>query len=207
MKRSKRIRLMRIDHVARKRHKRKATVGARQSCLRNFSSSHDLRQSQALKRKSYNGEINDIPLHHCPYATAPTMAKSEAEAAAKKERKEAKKKRKHDESAAAEDDVEITKEQRKKDKKRKSGAEVAAPVGVDEDGDVKITDAAPDTALALKEEGNGEVAKVKVEVPLAALVPFANPLCDEKSQKKVLKGVKKGEHGLHHLNIKTPSPY
>ncbi|EMC99220.1 hypothetical protein BAUCODRAFT_55619, partial [Baudoinia panamericana UAMH 10762] len=27
--------------------------------------------------------------------------------------------------------------------------------------------------------------------PLAALVPFANPLCDEKAQKKVLKSVKK----------------
>lgn len=118
------------------------------------------------------------------------MAKTEAEIAAKKERKEAKKKRKHDETA--EDDVEVTKEQRKKDKKRKSSTEIPAAIGVDEDGDVTIADAAPETALAMKEEGDGDKSLVKVEVPLAALVPFANPLCDEKSQKKVLKGVKKG---------------
>ena len=121
------------------------------------------------------------------------MAKSEADAAAKKERKEAKKKRKHDESAAAEDEVEITKEQRKKDKKRKSSTEVPAAIGVDEDGDVTVASATGETALAVKEEDGDEKAVVKVEVPLAALVPFANPLCDEKSQKKVLKSVKKGK--------------
>jgi H/ACA ribonucleoprotein complex subunit 2 len=38
---------------------------------------------------------------------------------------------------------------------------------------------------------NGEV-KVKVAIPIGALVPFANPLADEKTGKKVLKSVKKG---------------
>ena len=39
--------------------------------------------------------------------------------------------------------------------------------------------------------GDGQVVVTAV-VPVGALVPFANPLADDKVQKKVLKSVKKG---------------
>ena len=46
-------------------------------------------------------------------------------------------------------------------------------------------------SIAIKEEGEIEV-KIKSAPILGALVPFANPLADEKVGKKVLKSVKKG---------------
>jgi H/ACA ribonucleoprotein complex subunit 2 len=43
-------------------------------------------------------------------------------------------------------------------------------------------------------DADGDViVDVEGAAPLGALVPFANPLCDEKATKKVLKTVKKGE--------------
>lgn len=53
-------------------------------------------------------------------------------------------------------------------------------------------------SVAIKENGEVQV-KVKTAPLVGALVPFANPLADEKVQKKVLKGVKKG-------NIATTPP-
>ena len=50
-------------------------------------------------------------------------------------------------------------------------------------------------SVAIKEDGNVEV-KVKTAPLLGALVPFANPLADEKVGKKVLKSVKKGKTAL-----------
>lgn len=47
-------------------------------------------------------------------------------------------------------------------------------------------------SIAVKEDENIEI-KVKAAPLLGALVPFANPLADEKVQKKVLKCVKKGQ--------------
>lgn len=72
-------------------------------------------------------------------------------------------------------------------------AEKPGAVAVDADGDV-IIDAAAGAEVNVKEEDGTEDKKavVKVEIPLAALVPFANPLCDDKNLRKVLKGVKKG---------------
>ncbi|KAL8705179.1 MAG: hypothetical protein Q9225_008043, partial [Loekoesia sp. 1 TL-2023] len=48
-------------------------------------------------------------------------------------------------------------------------------------------------SVAVKENGDVEVKVKNVDKPLlvGALVPFANPLADEKVGKKVLKGVKK----------------
>ncbi|KAK3672434.1 hypothetical protein LTR78_007741 [Recurvomyces mirabilis] len=125
------------------------------------------------------------------------MAKDKTEDAslAKKEKKDKKdKKRKHSDidpsstTAVENDDVVETpakkEKKEKKEKKRKStgAAESEKAVAVvDEDGDVAIED--------VKEEQDSE--DKKKDVPLAALVPFANPLCGEKEQKKVLKGVKK----------------
>lgn len=53
-------------------------------------------------------------------------------------------------------------------------------------------------SVAIKENGGVEV-KVKTAPILGALVPFANPLADEKVGKKVLKSVKKGETALRPL--------
>ena len=53
-----------------------------------------------------------------------------------------------------------------------------------------LEDKQPQGAL---EKVNGDSA-VRAPLPLGALVPFANPLADEKVQKKVLKSVKKGRH-------------
>ena len=96
------------------------------------------------------------------------------------EKKEKKEKRKS---------VDASGVKKEKKEKRKSDAtavlnaiEDAAPgaVAVDADGDVIVdADVVADESSA--------------SIPLGALVPFANPLCDEKATKKVLKTVKKGE--------------
>lgn len=103
------------------------------------------------------------------------MAKTEADIAAKKEKKE--KKRKLEEV----EDGEPTPKKSKKDKKRKS--EAADDMEIDGQELVKVEPA--------KQEEKDE--KALIAIPLAALVPFANPLAAEKDQKKVLKSVKKGK--------------
>lgn len=112
------------------------------------------------------------------------MAKTESEIREKKEKKD--KKRKHEETA---EDPSSAKKDKKK--KRKS---VDAEAAVDVDGDAVIN--APKSAatelVPVKDEDGESKEVVKVQIPLAALVPFANPLADEKQQKKVYKGVKKG---------------
>ena len=157
-----------------------------------------LRQVQAYDLKAYYNSC--------------TMAKDKSEdpSGVKKEKKEKKdKKRKHTEveaepTAAAEEPATTTTpadKPKKKAKKSKSTVDLTAveqenggAVDVDGDGDVAVVDAPAE----VKAEDNGEAdekkdkAVAKIEVPLAALVPFANPLCDEKAQKKVLKSVKKG---------------
>ncbi|KAK3716050.1 snoRNA-binding protein [Vermiconidia calcicola] len=125
------------------------------------------------------------------------MAKDKSVDPEKKEKKEKKdKKRKHSEAVAEDDTVEIVAEKRKhKDKKRKSTD--ASAIAVDADGDAVVVDAAPGAEIAVvkdednEDEDDKKAVAVKTETPLAALVPFANPLCDDKAQKKVLKSVKK----------------
>ncbi len=76
----------------------------------------------------------------------------------------------------------------KKDKKRKLTA-------VDDD-DLptavlnQLEAQAEERQVSPKQE-NGDVVMADAK-PLGALVPFANPLADDKAQKKVLKSVKKG---------------
>ncbi|WPH02430.1 L30e-like protein, protein [Acrodontium crateriforme] len=108
------------------------------------------------------------------------MAKSEAEI---RERKEKKKDKKRRHSEVAEDEAVVEKKDKKKDKKRKSEA------AADEDGDETMMTVA--TVNEDEEEDEEKKVAETVDDPLAALVPFANPLCDAKAQKKVLKGVKK----------------
>lgn len=107
------------------------------------------------------------------------MAKHETTDPVKKEKKD--KKRKSD----AVDDA--AKAEKKKEKKARKSLDASA-AGVD----VSMADA----EIVKNGDGEEKATVVKADgslaAPLAALVPFAHPLCDEKSQKKVLKGVKKG---------------
>lgn len=104
--------------------------------------------------------------------------KTEAEIAAKKEKKD--KKRKLEEV----EDVEAVTPKKEKKKKRKS--EAAA------ENDESVMDVDGQSLVKVEEADDKKDEKAVVAVPLAALVPFANPLADEKAQKKVLKTVKKG---------------
>lgn len=106
-----------------------------------------------------------------------------------------------------------------KSKKDKKGKHREAPV--EDEEDVKpimlaeeVTEVNVDAniteALLHKLESQDPERDVKVAIAedvssepvlLAALVPFANPLADEKTQKKVLKSIKKGlslYHGVSH---------
>jgi H/ACA ribonucleoprotein complex subunit 2 len=111
-----------------------------------------------------------------------TMAKdkTEADIAAKKEKKE--KKRKAEEI----EDVETTTAKKeKKSKKEKRKSEVAAP-------DDSVMDVDGQDVVKVKPAEEKDDNKALTVIPIAALVPFANPLASEKDQKKVLKSVKKG---------------
>lgn len=79
----------------------------------------------------------------------------------------------------------------KKEKKEKKTTVVA----LDADVTTKLLNTLEETkpgSVAVKEENGDVKVKVKTEMLLGALVPFANPLADEKTGKKVLKSVKKG---------------
>lgn len=112
------------------------------------------------------------------------MAKDKSEAE-KRERKEAKKDKKRKAEDEGGDDAP------RKEKKSKRKSEVAA---VEED---TIMDVDGDKSLVQVE--GAETSSSLLAIPLAALVPFANPLADDKSQKKVLKSVKKGSSQLPDL--------
>jgi H/ACA ribonucleoprotein complex subunit 2 len=104
------------------------------------------------------------------------MAKDKSEKRDKKEKKEKKEKR------SESDGVKKT----KRDKKSKlNGDNVAAAFEeVTKTAEIPPVEA---KALIIKEVSEEPVVK-----PIGALVPFANPLADEKVTKKVLKSVKKG---------------
>ena len=84
----------------------------------------------------------------------------------------------------------------KKDKKEKREKRVAAATE-DIKATTKVLNAIEEQkpgSVVIKEDGNLQV-KIKSVPLLGALVPFANPLADEKAGKKVLKTVKKGRSG------------
>ena len=85
----------------------------------------------------------------------------------------------------------------KKDKKEKKVAAAASDAEVT----TKLLNGLEDTrpgSVAIWEDGD-LLVKVKSAPLLGALVPFANPLADEKVGKKVLKSVKKGKYALTFL--------
>jgi len=144
-----------------------------------------------------NLKLASIPVflttsHHInPSSQKVAMAKdkSEADVSAKKEKKDKKRKSSEafDTPAAINEQPAATKKEKKSKKERKPAEDVEEIV--------------PDTAKAEDGEENKKAEAVKLDIPLAALVPFANPLCDEKAQKKVLKGVKKGKPRTFHHHI------
>lgn len=128
------------------------------------------------------------------------MAKDHADKPSKKDKK----------SKTSDDGIKKSKKEKKEKKPRKSDVDVsmADDTEVTAAGDVTnaLSEALEDGAT--KVEGDMAVVKTEADVTinglnkeqlLAAMVPFANPMADEKSMKKVLKGVKKGMYRFPHL--------
>ena len=87
----------------------------------------------------------------------------------------------------------------KKDKKEKRAAAAAEDI----EATTKLLNAVEEKkpgSVVIKEDGELQV-KIKSVPLLGALVPFANPLADEKAGKKVLKSVKKGTSWDHPTKI------
>lgn len=127
------------------------------------------KSSNDVKLLPVVSRVRSSPTHtyNISHTTA-TMAKTENDIREKKEKKDKKRK--------ADEEVEDVSAKKDKKKKRKS---------VDADGDA-VMDA---PVAEVKEDADEE--KTVSTVPVGALVPFANPLADEKQQKKILKAVKK----------------
>jgi H/ACA ribonucleoprotein complex subunit 2 len=100
------------------------------------------------------------------------MAKEKSEKRDKKEKKEKR------------SEADGVKKPKKEKKSKLNGDNVAAAF----EEVTKEVKAEAETKDLVVKEGSGEV----VLKPVGALVPFANPLADEKVTKKVLKSVKKG---------------
>ena len=82
----------------------------------------------------------------------------------------------------------------KSDKKEKKDKKTAAAAS-DAEVTTKLLNAIEEEkpgSVAVREETGDMQVKLKTEPLLGALVPFANPLADEKVGKKVLRSVKKG---------------
>lgn len=124
----------------------------------------------------------------------PTDPEKEAKRAAKAAKKEAKRSEKE---GVHKSKTEKTDKKHKKDKKEKKEKKVkeaeAANVEVTTKLLNSLEETKPGSVVVKEKEGDLEV-KVKTAPLLGALVPFANPLADEKVGKKVLKSVKKGIH-------------
>lgn len=128
----------------------------------------------------------------------PTLSKDERKAlkAAKKEAKASKPEG-------------ITKPE-KKDKKDKKDKTVLAERALKEiqNGTTKADEGSEDEEedgqVEEKKKTNGATTTVR---PIGALVPFANPLADEKVAKKVFKGVKKGVFFPSHFVSQFPPGY
>ena len=139
------------------------------------------------------------------------MAKDKSEKKDKKDKKDKKKEKHSDANGVSKPDgssSKKSKKEHKKDKKIVVGHDAAEKLLQDiseKQDNVAIQPEPASTAAAgEKENGGAEDTKVDVEMadgrepvvqakPQGALVPFANPLADERAAKKVFKGVKKGE--------------
>jgi hypothetical protein len=104
----------------------------------------------------------------------------------KKDKKEKKEKRSEKDG--------VVKSSKKEKKSKLNGDNIAAAFEeVSKETEAPVVE----TKALIDSEGTGKV----VIKPVGALVPFANPLADEKVTKKVLKSVKKGMAALIHPQI------
>lgn len=108
----------------------------------------------------------------------------------KKEKKKDKKEKKEKKEKLGEDGVKKSKSEKKEKKKKSKDVTDAIMEQLDTAKEAVL---APFTNGATEDEGEDamDVDVVKTAVPVGALVPFANPLADEKQTKKLLKSVKK----------------
>ena len=105
-----------------------------------------------------------------------------------KDRSEKKDKKEKKEKRSESDGV---KKSKKEKKSKLNGDNIAAAVEeVSKPVEAEVEIAVKEL-IVVDIEGTGAAPK-----PVGALVPFANPLADEKVTKKVLKGVKKGNSSL-----------
>lgn len=109
-----------------------------------------------------------------------------------KERSAEKKEKKHSSKHAEEDGV---KKSKKEKKSRKSVDANEASVLEEDEGDVTVMT----NGDAMDVDGDESKVAAKKELLIGAMVPFANPLADEKTMKKVLKGVKRGRSPQNYL--------
>lgn len=109
------------------------------------------------------------------------MGKDKAE---KKDKREKKEKRSEKDG--------VHKSSSKKDKKDKKD-KTALAGAVEQELTSKVIDGIDQAAATEKPNGEAEGEQMEVDArPAGAVVPFANPLVEDKSAKKVLKSVKKG---------------
>lgn len=111
-----------------------------------------------------------------------------------KEKKRAEKKEKR----AEKDGVHKAKKE-KKDKKDKAALADAVEKEITSQV-LEGLDKAASEGVAVK--GDIEVEAMAVDRPVGAIVPFANPLVEDKQAKKVLKTVKKGRSGVQFLRCR-----
>jgi len=114
------------------------------------------------------------------------MAKDKSDKRDKKEKKE---------KRSEADGVKTSKKEKKP--KLKSENIAAALEEVSKETEEPVVETVAETKTLVAKESSAEV----VVKPVGALVPFANPLADEKATKKVLKSVKKGTSSSPQLNL------
>jgi hypothetical protein len=130
---------------------------------------------------------------------APTLSKEERRAlkAAKKEAK----------SSSKPEGVTKPEKKDKKDKKDKTVLAERALKEIQNAPTTKEDEEEDEDELPERTNGETESKKVNGIRPIGALVPFANPLADEKVAKKVFKGVKKGLFSLFRISLHLLQSY
>lgn len=121
------------------------------------------------------------------------MAKEKDPTLTKEERKALRKAEK-DKKRSDSDGVHKSKDSKREKKKERAvlSEQVANAV---ENGAIAVEEVEEEEKEGVKNEGEDGNADSKLKMtmrPVGALVPFANPLADEKVAKKVFRGVKKG---------------
>ena len=191
-----------------------------------------LQGKRSKSRLPHNAHSKPNTLDHSPRfppnQISPTMGKEKDSSLSKDERKALRRAEKEKKTKRSDSDGVHKSKDGKKEKKSKSKKERVAlaekvanavengTVAVEEEKeeaekeDEEMVPAAKSDAEDDEKKGYREDKKPSAMRPVGALVPFANPLADDKVAKKVFKGVKKGEfYSIHpnyyHFIISTSS--